>query len=117
MLLAIDVGNTNIVLGVFQGNDLIYIGHTGGGFGALMLREIREKLDPLIRKKCPFKVEPKTNTPVTWVRPELVCEVIFQVWTDEGLMRQPVWLRLREDKTAGEVVRENVPATATESGA
>ena len=95
-----------LVLGVFQGDELMHIGHIGGGFSARVLKEIREKLDPLIRKKCPFKVEPKTNTPVTWVKPELVCEVIFQGWTGEGLMRQPVFLRLREDKTAREVVRD-----------
>jgi bifunctional non-homologous end joining protein LigD len=95
-----------LVLGVFKGDELIFIGHTGGGFGARMLGEIREKLDPLIRKKCPFKVEPKTNTPVTWVKPELVCEVVFHGWTDESILRQPVFLRLREDKTAREVVHE-----------
>ncbi len=95
-----------LVLGVYEGDELIYIGHTGGGFGAGILRDIREKLDPLIRKKCPFRVEPKTNTEVTWVKPELVCEVVFQGWTDEGLMRQPVFSRLREDKAAREVVRE-----------
>ena len=95
-----------LVLGVFKGDKLVFIGHTGGGFSAEMLREIREKLDPLIRKKCPFTVEPKTNTPVTWVKPELVCEVVFHGWTDEGIMRQPVFLRLREDKAAREVVRE-----------
>jgi len=95
-----------LVLGVFQGDELMHIGHVGGGFDAGTLREIREKLDPLIRKKCPFKVVPKTNTTVTWVKPELVCEVVFQGWTDEGLMRQPVFLRLREDKTARQVVRE-----------
>jgi bifunctional non-homologous end joining protein LigD len=96
----------SLVLGVYKGDELVYIGHTGGGFGAEMLREIREKLGPLIRKKCPFREEPKTNTEVTWVKPELVCEVVFQGWTDEGLMRQPVFSRLREDKTAREVVRE-----------
>jgi bifunctional non-homologous end joining protein LigD len=95
-----------LVLGVFEGNELIFIGHTGGGFNTRMLRNISGKLGPLIRKKNPFKVEPKTNTPVTWVEPELVCEVIFHGWTDEGLMRQPVFSRLREDKTAREVVRE-----------
>ncbi|MHB8907633.1 MAG: non-homologous end-joining DNA ligase [Syntrophales bacterium] len=95
-----------LVLGVFKGNELICIGHTGGGFTARTLREIRERLEPLIRKKCPFPVEPKTNTPVTWVKPELVCEVVFRGWTGEGLMRQPVFLRLREDKAAREVVRE-----------
>jgi bifunctional non-homologous end joining protein LigD len=95
-----------LVLGVFEGHDLIFIGHTGGGFSTRMLRDISGKLSPLIRKKNPFKVEPKTNTPVTWVEPELVCEIIFHGWTDEGLMRQPVFSRLREDKTAREVVRE-----------
>ena len=66
-----------LVLGVYEGDELVYIGHVGGGFGAGMLREIREKLDPLIRKKCPFRDEPETNTAVTWVKPELVCEVVF----------------------------------------
>ncbi len=96
----------SLVLGAFEGDELIYIGHSGGGFGSKNLKEIREKLDPLIQKECPFKVKPKTNTPVTWVKPELVCEVIFHGWTDEGVMRQPVFLRLREDKPAREVVRE-----------
>jgi bifunctional non-homologous end joining protein LigD len=65
-------------------------------------------MEPLIQKECPFKKAPKTNAPVTWVRPELVCELIFHGWTDEGIMRQPVFLRLREDKTAREVVREKL---------
>jgi len=95
-----------LVLGVYDGDELIFIGHAGGGFSAEILREIRGELDPLIRKKCPFKVEPQTNTPVTWVKPELVCEVIFHGWTDEGIMRQPVFSRLREDKAAREVVHE-----------
>ncbi|MDD5167990.1 MAG: non-homologous end-joining DNA ligase [Syntrophales bacterium] len=95
-----------LVLGVFAGDELRFIGHTGGGFSAEILREVRERLDPLIRKECPFKEEPKTNTPVTWVKPELVCEVTFQGWTDDGIMRQPVFSRLREDKNAHEVVRE-----------
>ncbi len=95
-----------LVLGVFEAGRLIYIGHLGGGFGAQDLRKIRNKLDPLVRKECPFKVKPETNTPVTWVKPELVCEVIFHGWTDEGIMRQPVFLRLREDKDAREVARE-----------
>jgi bifunctional non-homologous end joining protein LigD len=96
-----------LVLGVYQGNELLYIGHSGGGFGAKDLMEIRAKLDPLIQEKCPFKVEPKTNTPATWLKPELVCEVALSGWTDEGIMRQPVFLRLREDKAAGEVVRDS----------
>jgi bifunctional non-homologous end joining protein LigD len=96
----------SLVLGVFEGDELIYIGHSGGGFGEKNLKAIYDKLQPLVRKKCPFTTKPKTNTPVTWIKPELVCEVTFHGWTDEGLMRQPVFLRLREDKAAREVVRE-----------
>ena len=95
-----------LVLGVFEEEDLVYIGHTGGGFDEKMLEEIREKLNPLITTQCPFKIEPKTNMPVVWVKPQLVCEVAFHGWTKDGLMRQPIFLRLREDKTAREVVRE-----------
>ena len=93
-----------LVLGVFKGDELVYIGHSGGGFGTKDLQEIREKLDPLIRKKCPFKMKPQTNTPVTWLKPELVCEIGLSGWTEDGIMRHPVFLRLREDKIAGEVV-------------
>ncbi len=96
----------SLVVGAFESGELIWIGHSGGGFTAKTLKEIRDRMGPLIQKKCPFKVEPKSDTPVTWVKPKLVCEVAFQGWTEEGLMRQPVFLRLREDKNADDVVRE-----------
>lgn len=104
-----------LVLGVYEGKELIYIGHAGGGFGAGMLGEIRARLEPLIRKRCPFRTAPPTNGPVTWVRPQLVCEVRFQGWTAAGILRQPVFLRLREDKAAREVRREE-PAPAARRG-
>jgi bifunctional non-homologous end joining protein LigD len=96
----------SLVLGVYEEDELIYIGHSGGGFESKNLKELREKMEPLIQKECPFKVRPETNMPVTWVKPELVCELIFHGWTDEGIMRQPVFLRLREDKAARDAVRE-----------
>jgi bifunctional non-homologous end joining protein LigD len=95
-----------LVLGAYEGDELVCIGHSGGGFGASDLRKIHERLRPLIREECPFKTEPRTNTPATWVRPELVCEVAYTGWTGEGYMRHPVFLRLREDKDAREVTRE-----------
>jgi bifunctional non-homologous end joining protein LigD len=95
-----------LVLGVYKGDELTYIGHVGGGFSADNLKDIREKLESLVQKECPFAVKPGTNTPATWVKPELVCEVALSGWTEEGVMRHPVFLRLREDKTAREVARE-----------
>ncbi len=104
-----------LVLGAFERDELKYIGHVGGGFTTKYLKDIREQLGPLIRKECPFNVTPETNAPVTWVKPELVCEVTLSGWTDDAIMRQPVFLRLREDKVASEVVREK-PLTSSEGG-
>ncbi len=105
-----------LVLGVFEKDELIFIGHTGGGFTAKTLGEIRERLEPLIRESSPFRVEPKTNRAVTWVEPRLVCEVFFHGWTAQGVMRQPTFLRLREDKSAGEAVREKPLAPDEDRG-
>ncbi len=96
-----------LVLGVFDGDKLVHIGHVGSGFTAKDLKDIREQLDILIQKECPFNVKPETNAPVTWVKPELVCEVTLSGWTGDAIMRHPVFMRLREDKAAREVVREN----------
>ncbi len=101
----------SLVLGAFEGGELVYIGHSGGGFSMEQLKEIREKMDPLVQKNCPFKVESRSpawldGSPITWLKPKLVCEVAFHGWTEECIMRQPVFLRLREDKAAHEVVRE-----------
>ncbi|HEY3276773.1 MAG TPA: non-homologous end-joining DNA ligase [Syntrophorhabdaceae bacterium] len=95
-----------LVLGVYEGDKLVFIGHAGGGFDTKTLREMRGRLDPLVQEACPLSEKPRTNMPVTWVKPELVAEVTFHGWTNEGYMRQPVFLRLREDKPAREVVRE-----------
>ena len=104
-----------LVLGLFEGDKLVYIGHVGGGFTEKDLKDIREQLAPLIQNECPFNVKPETNTPVTWVKPELVCEVRLSGWTGDAIMRQPIFLRLREDKAAHEVVREK-PLKSGEGG-
>jgi bifunctional non-homologous end joining protein LigD len=96
----------SLVLGAYGGGELIYIGHSGGGFRAANLNDLYDRMQPLIQTECPFKINPAPDTPVTWVKPQLVCEVTFAGWTKEGLMRQPVFSRLREDKAPREVVRE-----------
>ena len=97
----------SLVLGAYQGDELVSIGSVGSGFAEKDLQEIRDALDPLVREDRPFAAEPETNAPVTWVKPLLVCEVSLAGWTGDGSMRQPVFLRLREDKTARETVRES----------
>ena len=95
-----------LVLGVYSNGKLEYIGHTGGGFNETSLQETYSNLKLLQTNKSPFTDEPKTNMPVHWVKPELVCEVKFQEWTEDGHMRQPIFLGIREDKKPKEVIRE-----------
>lgn len=105
----------SLVLGAYEGGKLISIGSVGSGFTAKDLQTIRERLDPLVQKGSPFSAHPGTNVRVTWVRPELVCEVGLAGWTGDGSMRQPVFLRLREDKHARDVMREK-PLEEREGG-
>jgi bifunctional non-homologous end joining protein LigD len=89
-----------LVLGKYEGDKLIYIGHTGTGFNEKSLKEVEKELAPLVIDKSPFDKKPKTNMPVTWVKPKLVCEIKFSEQTDEGILRHPVFMGLREDKEA-----------------
>jgi bifunctional non-homologous end joining protein LigD len=95
-----------LILGVYEGNRLVYVGHVGTGFDTKRLKDLYTRLEPLVRKSCPFQQVPKTNSPARWVEPRLVCEVDFADWTKEGYMRQMVFLGLREDKRAKDVHRE-----------
>ena len=83
-----------------------YIGHTGGGFTQAELAYVKERLEPYIVKKSPFKVAPPTNAPPTWTRPELVCDVKFAEWSKDGMMRQPIFIGLRDDIEPQSVCRE-----------
>ncbi len=99
-------GLGSLVLGVYENDELVYIGLTGGGFDDAGLKEMYAALQPLVQPESPFRQQVKTSMPATWVRPELVCEVEFSEWTDENVMRQPIFLGLREDKDPRSVVRE-----------
>jgi bifunctional non-homologous end joining protein LigD len=95
-----------LILGAYKNGELAYIGHVGTGFTERALRDIHEKLTPLVAARSPFAREPRTNMPVTWVTPHLIGEIKFSGWTGEGLMRQPVFMGLREDKSSRAVVPE-----------
>ncbi len=106
---------SSLLLGYFDAQGkLIFAGHVGSGFDEQALSELKGRLDAIRTNDCPFSEEPPLNAPTTWVRPELVAEVKFSKWTRDGKLRIPVFIRLREDKSPGEVHRtEPVPAPAT----
>ncbi len=96
-----------LILGEYNDGQLRYIGHAGTGFDDKLLNEMMMRMKPLIMSKSPFKEKIKVNAPVTWLKPQLVCEVKFTEQTQEGLLRHPVFLGLRIDKSPEEVVKSN----------
>jgi bifunctional non-homologous end joining protein LigD len=95
-----------LVLAVRDADAWRYIGHVGTGFSHQVLEELHRKLVRLKTAKSPFPGKVKNERVTTWVRPSLVAEVKFAEWTSKGELRQPVYLGLRSDKNAKDVVRE-----------
>ena len=95
-----------LVLAVRDADAWRYIGHVGTGFSYRVLEELHRKFVRLKTAKSPFPGKVKNERVTTWVRPSLVAEVKFAEWTSKGELRQPVYLGLRSDKNAKDVVRE-----------
>jgi len=92
-----------LLLGYFDGERFIYVGHTGGGFTRQGLNDMYKRLKPLERKISPFEETPKSNEKAHWVKPEVVVEVKFSEWTADRRLRQPIFIGLRDDKDAKDV--------------
>jgi bifunctional non-homologous end joining protein LigD len=99
---------SSLVLGCYERGKLVHAGQVGTGFNDKSLREIRARLEPLIIKKSPFSGPVKALRNVTWIQPELVAEIKFLEVTPDGLLRAPVFVRLRADKEPKECVREGI---------
>jgi len=107
-------GFGSLVLGLYEQGKLVYCGNVGTGFDVATIRSLMKKLAPLGTPASPFGRTPRTRTTAHWVRPELVAQVRFTEWTNDGSMRHPVFLGLRDDKGPLEVHRERaLPLAAT----
>ncbi|MCD6041647.1 MAG: ATP-dependent ligase [Burkholderiales bacterium] len=94
-----------LLVGTWEGKKLRYASHVGSGFDDTTLGQVQARLEPLRRDSCPFDSKPEVNAPTTWVEPKAVVEVRFQGWTDDGSLRAPVFLRLRDDIDPKAVLR------------
>jgi bifunctional non-homologous end joining protein LigD len=90
---------------------LVYAGRAGSGFTDRQLAELSATLQAHRRRDPPCAGPVPAGKGMSWVEPLLVCEVEYTEWTEEGLLRQPVFLRLRDDKKVEDCVRAGDPAS------
>jgi bifunctional non-homologous end joining protein LigD len=108
-----------ILVGYYREQKLVFAGKVGTGFDTRTLASLYERFEKLKTAQCPFSDlaaarSGKGRHGLTalradrcfWLKPRLVCEVRFSEWTAGGILRQPVFLGLREDKPPEEVRRE-----------
>ena len=101
-------GFGSLILGVYDKGKLVYSGRVGTGFSIKQRLELQKKLDRIAQPLMPFATKPKDPglRDAHWAKPQLVGEVEFTEWTEEGSIRHPSFQGLREDKKAKDVVRE-----------
>jgi len=86
-----------LLVGYWDQDRLRFASHVGSGFDEQTLAQLKERLQPLKRSTCPFDPKPELPNPTTWVEPKLVAEVKFHSWTEDDHLRQPIFVRLRDD--------------------
>ena len=108
-----------LLVGVYEDKKLKFAGRVGTGFNDKILRSLSSKLEKIRVESCPFFNVPAVGRSrwdqgltaaemkhCHWVKPSMVCQVKFTEWTRDDRLRHPVFLGIREDKNANEVVRE-----------
>jgi bifunctional non-homologous end joining protein LigD len=102
-----------LLLGVYEGKDLRYVGRVGTGFTEASLKTLGKVLRDLETEKTAFTVKTPKGRDLHWVKPKKMAEVSFSNWTNEKILRTPVFHGLREDKNPLEIIVEkevHVPA-------
>jgi bifunctional non-homologous end joining protein LigD len=97
-----------LLVGIYKNNQLEYTGSVGGGFDEKELQMVLQRLMPLLTTSSPFEITPQLNSKISWIQPQLVCQVKFSEWTSDGLLRQPVFMHFRDDVDPHSVQREEI---------
>lgn len=102
-----------------------FVGQVGSGFTDAELARVWQRLQPLATEICPFthQIDARARSqwaraePAHWTKPALVAEVKYSEWTEDGALRHPVYIGLREDVDPLTVRREGrAPASAPTAG-
>ena len=108
-----------LLVGFYEGKRFKFAGRVGTGFSEKLLSSLFSDLNEIRIEKCPFLNLPAAGRSrwdqgltaaemkrCHWVKPTMVCQIKFTEWTRDDRLRQPVFLGIREDKNADEVIRE-----------
>lgn len=96
----------SLILGVYEGKDLVFVGHVGTGFDEQERNRIHALLKPSIQPDSPFREVPVTNSTPTWVSPQLVARVNFIEWTEDNVLREPVYETIVTDRNPHLIARQ-----------
>lgn len=86
-----------------ESGKLVFVGGVGTGLDTKTLTELMSRMQPLITENCAFPVKPSGKLKPTWVKPKLVAEIKFAERTKDGILRAPVFMRLRQDIAPNDV--------------
>jgi bifunctional non-homologous end joining protein LigD len=97
-----------LLIGYYEGDRLVFCGKVGTGFTHKLASDLRARLDGIEQKASPFTPPPPgwLGRNAHWVKPQLVCEVVFTEWTSDGKIRHPSFQGLRGDKDPKDIRRE-----------
>lgn len=103
-------GVSSLLLGVYEGEELVYAGRAGTGISEIDMKVLEGKFEYLKRTHPPFKLapKPKSKEKITWLEPELVAEIKFAEWTKDNLLRQASYKGIRTDKNPRDIKKEEV---------
>ena len=108
----------SLVVGYHDARGVLkHAGRVGTGYKGTVATELRRRLDALRADRSPFATRAAGDRQVVWVEPVLAAEVEYRTWTADGLLRQAAFKGLREDKPAGEIVREDAADGQASPGA
>ena len=100
------LGFRSLLLAAKDKGKLTYAGKVGTGFNAKLIEELMERMRPLAVDKAPVEVPRADRKGAHWIEPKLVSEINYAEFTDDGILRHPSFVGLREDKPAKDVVKE-----------
>lgn len=103
-------GVSSLLLGVYDGENLVYVGRAGTGFTEKVRQDLEEKFKRIKKMEPPFQSPPKARADekITWLEPKYVAEIKYAEWTEEEQLRQASFKGLRVDKDPREVKREGL---------